>query len=119
MDLLEVTIDLPRHTVREIEDRVIVADIDAPDEPALKAGFVGDCANDVTRGDTVVSADLDPVVDHLDPALASLAPLSRFLAESLATQRTLARSRAVPRIGLSPRLLASQPRLLVHITLAP
>jgi hypothetical protein len=47
--LLQVAEDIPGHSLGQINEAVIVADIDVPDVAPLEASLVGDCADDVAR----------------------------------------------------------------------
>src|SRR5690606_13321927 len=62
--LLQVVHDLRRHAGRQVEDRMVLVDVDAPDVARLQPGLVGDRADDVARLDPVHVPDFDPVGLH-------------------------------------------------------
>jgi hypothetical protein len=55
--LLQVAKNIPWHSLGQINEAVIVADIDVPNVLPFEAGLVGDCADDVAGLDAMRVAD--------------------------------------------------------------
>jgi hypothetical protein len=81
-DLLESTKDLERHSFRQIEHSVIVADLDVPEVARVQAGFLRQRTADVIRLNPVNQSDLEAKRlgrKTLSFSIPSAPPLSRLL----------------------------------------
>src|SRR5207342_2628504 len=63
---LQVFQQLRRHAFRQIDQRVVVADVDAADVFAVEVGLVGDRTHDVARLHAMGVADFDAEGFHSD-----------------------------------------------------
>lgn len=66
--------ELPRHAGGKVHGRVIVPDVDGPDEAPLEPRFVGDGPHDLPWRHPIPMSHLDAVADHLR---ATAVPASR------------------------------------------
>src|SRR5690606_27125820 len=57
--LLKVLEQLGRHALRQVDQAVVAADVDAADVTRFQFGLVGDRADDVARLDAMLVADVD------------------------------------------------------------
>ena len=71
-DTTEMLEDLPRHTLGQIDQAMVILDGDAADKATLQARLVGDGADDFTRGYPVAMTYLDAVTHQA--GVVTLAP---------------------------------------------
>src|SRR5690606_34509963 len=64
-DLLQVRHQLRRHALRQVDQAVAAADVDAPDIARVQLDLVGDGADQVARLDLVLMAHLDAKGFHV------------------------------------------------------
>ena len=63
-NFFQIIKDRPWHTIRQINQTVVIKYADAPDVLAIEAGFIGNGTNDVARLDLVIIAHLQSITPH-------------------------------------------------------